>query len=80
MTARMTPIGAVVAAVTADLAGVPADGGSDRHVQFLRRHATVARDQHARSIAGEMETIAERLECAVRSRQIPLVPDTFEVR
>jgi hypothetical protein len=76
----LTRLGDVVAAVSGDLSGVPIDAAEDRHVAFLRRHATVARDQHARSIAVEMDAIADRLELAVRARRIPIVFDPKEGR
>jgi len=74
MTAHLTPIGAVVANVTADLEGrvTPV---CDRHVDFLRRNARVARMQHAASIATELEAIAARIESAVAAGHLTAVAE-----
>jgi hypothetical protein len=72
---RLTRLADIVPAVTAELEGNPLAPVNDRHVTFLRRNADVARRQHARSIAAEMEAIATRLECAIRAGQLIAVPE-----
>lgn len=71
----MNRVSAIIPGVVAAVTGEAATNATDAHAAFLRRCARTARTENARDITRRLETIADRIECAVAAGQLLAVRD-----